>query len=96
MSKDSSRTSILCENDAVAVDLQPYGGTVGAGEAANGSLNDFNAGEGSVDTGRSDVATGGSSSMPGYLPWEEDLEMMSCFYDKKVHHTTWGLSPYIK
>ena len=26
------------------------------------------------------------SSLPGYLPWEQDLQMVSAFMDKKVQH----------
>ena len=39
-----------------------------------------------ADTGTSDSSLATSpSSLPGYLPWEQDLQMVSKFMDKKVY-----------
>jgi hypothetical protein len=32
------------------------------------------------------------STMPGYLPWEEDIEMVSAYLEKKVHNISISIS----
>lgn len=75
------------DGDEVGVAGREEGGVVGvdgSGELkSEGDTDEDREGEG-VDDGQG-VTGAAVNSMAGYLPWDKDLEMISCYQERKVY-----------